>query len=102
MARFEVKVLPSAVADAQNQYAYFVERGEQKVADYFAERVREGIADLEETALQYQVVSAPLRRYPLKQFQHGIFYIVEGNLVVVDSVAHPKQSPEFWRSRRKG
>lgn len=99
MARFEVKVLPWAVTDVNNQYVYFIELGELRAAEDFEKRVREGLKELEETALQYQIISEPLRRCPLEQFQHGIIYEVEADWVVVHAVAHPKQRPEFWRAR---
>jgi hypothetical protein len=93
MARFEVKVLPWAVTDVNNQYVYFIEQGDLRAAEDFEKRVRQGLKELEETALQYQIISEPMRRCPLEQFQHGITYEVEGDLVIVPPAAELSPNP---------
>jgi plasmid stabilization system protein ParE len=98
VARYEVEVLPWAVADAREAYLYLLERDPQ-VAVEFQRRVTEALRALAETAQQYQAREGSIRRCPLKTFPHGILYEVEGDKVIVYAVAHPRREPGFWKKR---
>ncbi len=99
MARYDVKVLPWAVADVRETYLYLLER-DYRLAEDFELRVREAILSLGETAQHYQVRDGGFRRCPLKRFPHGIMYEIEDDqVVIVHAVAHPKRKPGFWRKR---
>lgn len=90
MARYEVEVLPWAVADARETYLYLLERDPQVAAE-FPRRVAEALRALAETAHHYKARDSSIRRCPLKTFPHGVLYELEGNKVIVYAVAHPRR-----------
>ncbi len=98
MARYEVEVLPWAIADVRETYLYLVERDE-RLADEFQHRVTEALRALAETGHHYQERESSIRRCPLKKFPHGIMYELEDNRVIVYAVAHPRREPGFWKKR---
>lgn len=53
MARYEVRILPGAVADVRETYLYLWERDEQ-LAEEFERRVRDAMVSSSERALHYQ------------------------------------------------
>ncbi len=99
MSRYEIDLLEGAEDDAREAYLYYLGVS-RRVAMEFQDRLDEAIADLKETAHQYQIIKDMIRRYPMEQFPHGLMYEIDGSTVVVHSVAHPKREPEFWRSRK--
>lgn len=40
-----------------------------------------------------------VRRFRLERFPYGLFYIVEGDEIVLLAIAHLHREPAYWRSR---
>jgi toxin ParE1/3/4 len=63
---------------------------------------REVVA-LEKLILKFPDAGAPrsgrVRALPLDRFPHLVYYAVEGDVALILAVAHPKRSPDYWRSR---
>lgn len=44
-------------------------------------------------------VSAHCRRCRTRRFPYGVFYSIEGDLVLISAVLHLRRDPASWRSR---
>lgn len=40
------------------------------------------------------------RRFPLRKFPFGLIYRIDGDLLKILAVAHRRQRPGYWRSRK--
>jgi hypothetical protein len=96
--RYEIDLLEGAEDDARDAYLYYLGKS-RRIAAAFQMRLEEAIADLKESAHQYQLLEDGIRRYPMQQFPHGLMYEIDGDTVVVHALAHPRREPEFWRER---
>jgi toxin ParE1/3/4 len=48
---------------------------------------------------QYPVVHRNVRRALVRRFPYGVFYVVEGQRIVVLAVFHGSRDPSQWKSR---
>ncbi len=47
----------------------------------------------------YQRVYAEVRRALVKRFPYGVYFIVEGEVLLVLAVAHTRRRPHYWADR---
>lgn len=52
-----------------------------------------------ENPLQYEVRYRSVRRAVMRRFPYAIFYLFEGESIVVLAVEHQARDPEHWRQR---
>jgi plasmid stabilization system protein ParE len=48
---------------------------------------------------QYQVRHRGVRRGVMRRFPYAVFYLVEGEAVVVLAIEHQARDPEHWKQR---
>ena len=93
-----VRVLPEAEADLTEAFAWY-EEAQRGLGDRFLEAVR---ASLELTAripLTNRVLHKDIRRVLTPSFPYGLFYLVEGDGLVVLACFHARRDPSVWRIR---
>jgi plasmid stabilization system protein ParE len=47
----------------------------------------------------YQVQHRGVRRAVMRRFPYGVFYLIEGEAVVVLAIEHQARDPEHWKQR---
>ena len=59
----------------------------------------EALDKLQRNPLLYRQIHKDLRRVPIRRFPHRIFYLVNGNRVIVTAVFHARKDPTSWTER---
>jgi len=57
------------------------------------------LTKIEEAPLSYPHIRKKVRRALIRRFPFGIYYIVEGDDIVVLAVMHGRRDPAKWRDR---
>lgn len=65
----------------------------------FLDAVESMFARISENPLQFPVLYRECRRALLPRFPFGVFFRVEGEVVVVFAVMHASRNPVRWRER---
>lgn len=95
---FSISFYPEAELELAEAVGWYEEQqsgsGFKFYEDYFAVRNR-----LLETPAAFPVVFANVRCAIFKKFPYSVFFLVEGNTVVVYAVFHQKRDPKSWLSR---
>jgi toxin ParE1/3/4 len=61
--------------------------------------VEEGLAKILRSPEMYPVVHKNTRRFLIRRFPYGIFYLLDQGLIVVLAVTHAHRDPQTWQSR---
>jgi plasmid stabilization system protein ParE len=94
-----VKVLPDAESDISEAYRWY----EHKVKGLGLEFIRAVDARLDfirRNPLAFAQIHKDVRRALVRRFPYGLFYIVQGEWIVVVACFHAKWDPALLRSRR--
>jgi plasmid stabilization system protein ParE len=77
---------------------------------YERERVGLGAEFLDELAATYnrilavptgyQILWEQVRHARLRRFPYSVYFVIEGELVIVFAVLHGRRDPELWQQRR--
>jgi plasmid stabilization system protein ParE len=70
------------------------------LGDEFADEIEAGVHAIQAAPLRWRVVEADVRRYLVKRFPYGLYYTVEGNVIVIWAVKHLHRDPDYWQERR--
>lgn len=65
----------------------------------FKSCVNDALAKLEKHPVFYKKVHNDIRRLFIKKFPFGVFYLVEGNRVIILAVLHARLNPLKWKIR---
>jgi plasmid stabilization system protein ParE len=93
-----VLIRPEAEADIAEAYAYYEEASEGLGAE-FLRAVEAALATIERTPQLYAVVHRQVRRALLRRFPYGIFYVADGDTIVVLACFHARRNPNQWQRR---
>jgi toxin ParE1/3/4 len=93
-----VSIRPEAEADIAAAYVYYEEASEGLGAE-FLRAVEASLAIIERTPQLYAVVHREVRRALLWRFPYGIFYVIDGDTVVVLACFHARRDPAQWQRR---
>lgn len=70
------------------------------LADAFVDEVERGVDNILTFPYAYPAVEEGVRRYVLRRFPYGIFYMVEADgTILIVGVGHLKRQPGYWRDR---
>lgn len=75
---------------------YANERAE--LGSAFADALDTTIARVLQNPYMYAIVTKTTRRAPVPGFQHGVFYQIHDNRVVVTACTHYRRHPRRWRA----
>ena len=93
-----VYLRPEAWGDI-NDAADWYERQRPGLGSEFLDEVLIAFSRIEETPLFYPSVRKNARRTLIRRFPFGIYYIVEGDDILVLAVMHGRRDPAKWRVR---
>ena len=82
-------------AGAVSHYANISHR----LAESFIEAVESGIDSILSYPEAWQIVEGDVRRHLVKRFPFGIYYCVEGDVIMIYAVMHMSRHPDYWKSR---
>jgi plasmid stabilization system protein ParE len=71
------------------------------LGDAFVGEVEAGIGAILNGPEVWRVVEDDVRRYLIHRFPYGIYYTIEGDVVVIWAVKHLHRDPDYWQRRRK-
>jgi plasmid stabilization system protein ParE len=71
------------------------------LGDAFVDEVEAGIQTILNAPEVWRVVEDDVRRYLIGRFPYGIYYTIEGDVVVIWAVKHLHRNPDYWQHRRK-
>ena len=80
--------------------AKYYERQSPKLGESFIDEVERGIQIILAGPETWRFVKDDVRRYLIKRFPYGIYYTVEGEVVVIQAVKHLHRSDEDLQPRR--
>jgi plasmid stabilization system protein ParE len=71
------------------------------LGDAFVAEIERGIEVILHGPTVWRVVEDDVRRYLIRRFPYGIYYSIEGEIVVIWAVMHLHRNPDYWQGRRK-
>lgn len=89
---------PEAELDITEAYEWYEERN-QGLGSEFVRAVDACLSAIGRNPQAYAVVHEEVRRALLRRFPYGIFYLVEGESIIVLACFHAKRKPKDWQSR---
>ncbi len=84
--------------EIEEQYRWYNTQSEGLGED-FLHCVEESLLIIQNTPEIYPVVHRSVRRALIRRFPHGIYYLVEKEIIVVLAVFHERRNPKGWKSR---
>jgi len=96
--RARAELTPGAESDIAEAFDFYEAQLAGLGVQFLAtlERQLELVVD---NPLQYEVRYRSVRRAVLRRFPYAIFYLFEGESVVVLAVEHQARDPEHWKQR---
>lgn len=61
--------------------------------------IEEGLSKIERNPLYYKIIYKEFRRIAVRRFPYRIFYLIQGNQVIVTAVFHARKDPQSWETR---
>lgn len=86
-----------AERDLAEAYRWYNEKVPGLGSDFLAV-VERALESIKENSSRFPVIYRNVRRALMRRFPYGIFFIVEGDVIVVLSVMHTARDPGKWRN----
>jgi plasmid stabilization system protein ParE len=93
-----LRIHPEAEAEFADAIRWYERHGVELALDFVA-AVDEGIAAIQQHPQRYPVVRGATRRFLVRRFPYGIFYVPAPNELRVTAIYHLARDPEGWQSR---
>ena len=90
---------PSAEDEVEEAKAWYARRNPEAAAR-FVQHVRQAVSAVAEAPERWPEIEPEVRRFVLRKFPYSLIYAIEGEHVLVLSVAHQRRQPGYWRDRR--
>ena len=97
--RYRLHLRAEAAADIAEATEWY-DRQQSGLGAEFMRSVRSQLAAIEEVPKRYPVILSDIRRARLRRFPYGVYYVIDGEIVVAFACMHARQSPRQWQSRR--
>lgn len=91
-------IRPEAEDDLRNTFQWY-EQHKKGLGVDFLKCVNAVFVSLTKSALQYPIVYRNIRRALIRKFPYGIFYICDGQRIVVLAVLHVRRHHRHWHLR---
>lgn len=95
---FEISFSPEAELDLLNAAKWY-EENLKGLGSSFLLNVEAVVNSLSRNPLAYPKVYKNIRRALTRKFPFGVYYLSEGNRVIVLAVFHFSRDPQKWKSR---
>ncbi|MBI5570902.1 MAG: type II toxin-antitoxin system RelE/ParE family toxin [Desulfomonile tiedjei] len=96
--KLELVIRPEAEGDIEDAYKWYESKRAGLGSDFLL-CVEEGLSKILRSPEMYAVVHRNTRRFLIRRFPYGIFYLVDRGLIVVLAVFHAHRDPRTWQSR---
>jgi toxin ParE1/3/4 len=94
----KVFIQPDAEEDIFDSYRWYEER-DIGLGEEFLRSIDACIATIQRNPLSYPIVHKQIRRALVRKFPHGIFYIVDGENLIVIACFHVRRDPNRLEDR---
>lgn len=95
---FRLRLRPEAEADIAGGYRWYRARAARLASDFLDELGR-ALSAVSDHPGAHPSLHKKVRRALVRRFPYAIFYIVEGDEVVVLGIFHQARDPRRWRRR---
>jgi toxin ParE1/3/4 len=96
--KLDVLIRPEAERDIEDAFKWYENKRTGLGSDFLL-CVEEGLAKIWRSPEVYSTVHKNARRFLIRRFPYGIFYLLDRGLVVVLAVLHARRDPQTWLSR---
>ena len=93
-----ILIRPEAESDVEDAFIWY-EAKRTGLGSEFLRCIEEGLAKIQCSPKISPVVHKNTRRFLIRRFPYGIFYVFDRSLIVVLAVAHADRDPWTWQSR---
>jgi len=97
---YDLIIGPEAEQDIQGAYGWYEDRV-SGLGKEFLRCVDAAIAQINRAPATHPVLYQDIRRILTRRFPFGIFYIMEGQRIIVLAVLHARRDPSLWQKRNK-
>jgi plasmid stabilization system protein ParE len=70
------------------------------LGDEFVDEIEVGVQRVVAAPYTWRIIEEDVRRYLVRRFPYGLYYTVEGNVVMIWAVKHLHRDPDYWQERR--
>ena len=70
------------------------------LGDRFVDEIEVAIRKILAAPMTWRVVEEDVRRYLVHGFPYGIYYTIEGDVIVIWAVKHLRRNQDYWQKRR--
>ena len=77
----------------------FYEEKREGLGHDFLLCLEEALDKVQRNPLNYRKIHRELRRIPIRRFPYRIFYLVQGQEVIVTAIFHARKDPASWSGR---
>jgi len=92
---FRIRLRPEVETEVLEAMAWYQARASGVDRDFYR-AFRDIVTSLEEAPRRYATVRGEVRRVVFRRFPYLLFYVVEGDEVVVLACVHERRGPENW------
>jgi plasmid stabilization system protein ParE len=89
---------PEALKEYLGAVSYYAAIGPQ-LAESFISALEAAIGNILTYPETWQIIERDVRRYLIKRFPFGIYYCIEGDLIMIYAVMHMSRHPDYWKGR---
>lgn len=95
---FAVTFRPEAEKDLLEAFRWYEEQSRGLGSELF-QSVEVCIANIQSNPEAYPIIYKTIHRALLRRFPFGIFYIIEGETIIVLACFHFRRNPKHWQRR---
>ena len=70
------------------------------LGDEFVDEIEGGVQRVVAAPYTWRIIEEDVRRYLVQRFPYGLYYTVEGDVVIIWAVKHLHRDPDYWQERR--
>ncbi len=92
----EIVVQPAAEAEITEAFRWYESRSEG-LGSEFMRALDAALSAVQRNPGSYAAVHGPVRRAMLRRFPYGVFYLLDGEVIVVLACFHASRAPKPWQ-----
>jgi toxin ParE1/3/4 len=96
--KLAILIRPEAERDIEDAFRWYENKRTGLGSDLLL-CIEGGLGKILHSPERYPVVHKNTRRFLIRRFPYGIFYFLDGGLIVVLAVTHAHRDPQTWQSR---
>jgi plasmid stabilization system protein ParE len=92
---FRIRLRPEVETEVLEAMAWYQDRASGVDRDFYR-TFHDTLASLRESPERFARVRGEVRRVVFRRFPYALFYVLDGDEVVVLGCVHERRSPEHW------